>query len=91
MTRLTPDQMGLACSLWEQKKWDTLQIADARHRQEDGVVTSIKITGPFKLSKDGKKVEPDHKARIAKLPVNQQIAAREGAKNKVRYVKRGGK
>jgi hypothetical protein len=45
----------------------------------------------FRLSKDGKKVEADHAARRAKLPVNKQIAARESAKSKVKFVKRGGK
>lgn len=45
----------------------------------------------YRLSSDGKKVEPDHAARVRKLPVNKQIAAREGAKSKVRFVKRGGK
>lgn len=45
----------------------------------------------FKLSKDGTKVEPDHAARLRKLPVNKQIVAREGAKKKVKVVKRGGK
>lgn len=33
----------------------------------------------------------DRKAKIKGMPVNKQIAAREGAKNKVRFVKRGGK
>lgn len=26
--RLTPDQMARACYLWEQKGWNTLQIAE---------------------------------------------------------------
>lgn len=47
----------------------------------------INIGSGFKLSKDGKTVEPDHAARRAKLPVNKQIAAREGAKNKVKFVR----
>lgn len=33
----------------------------------------------------------DKKAKLAKLPVNQRIAAREGAAKKIRFVKRGGK
>lgn len=53
-------------------------------------MSPIKIPG-FKLSKDGTKIEPDHAARIRKLPVNKQIAAREGAAKKIRFVKRGGK
>jgi ribonuclease D len=38
---LTPEQMGLACFLWEQKKWDTLQIAEHLKVQESVVYRSL--------------------------------------------------
>jgi hypothetical protein len=46
----------------------------------------VSIPG-FRISKEGK-VEPDHAARRAKLPVNKQIAARESAKSKVKFVRK---
>ena len=48
----------------------------------------IRITG-VKLTEDGK-IERDKEAALKKLPVNKQIAAKEAAKNMVRF-KRGGR
>lgn len=45
----------------------------------------IKIGSGFKLAKSGK-LERDEAARIAKLPVNKQIAARKS--NRVRISKK---
>jgi hypothetical protein len=39
--RLTPDQMGLACFLWEQKKWHTLMIAEHLKVPESVVYRSL--------------------------------------------------
>lgn len=38
---LTPEQLGLACYLWEQKKWDTLRIADHLNVCESVVYRSL--------------------------------------------------
>ncbi len=43
----------------------------------------------FKLSKDGKRIEPDHAARDAKLDVSTRIKKRRS--RKITVVKRGGK
>lgn len=42
---------------------------------------TISIGSGFKL--DGNKVVPDHAARLAKLPLNKQIAARKSKRVKV--------
>lgn len=41
MTTLTPDQMALACFYWEQKKWDTLMIAEKLRVPESVVYRSL--------------------------------------------------
>lgn len=38
---LTPEQLGLACYLWEQKGWNTLQIAEHLHVPESVVYRSL--------------------------------------------------
>jgi hypothetical protein len=55
---------------------------------------TTKNIGPYKEVRgaDGRvRLVEDKKAKLAKLPVNQRIAAREGAAKKIRFVKRGGK
>lgn len=49
----------------------------------------IPIGDRFKLTIDGKRVTPDEAERLAKLPVNQRIAARKNAETKQRVAKRG--
>jgi hypothetical protein len=47
--------------------------------------------GPYKEIRgaDGRiRLVEDRKAKLKKLPVNKQIAARESAKNKVKFVRK---
>ncbi len=43
----------------------------------------------FKLTIDGKRVTPDEAKKLAKLNVNDRIAARKTAETKKRFVSRG--
>lgn len=47
-------------------------------------MTGVKLGHGFKLSKDGKKIEVDHKARDARLDVSARIAKRKS--NRIRVV-----